>query len=101
MPRKSYSEEFKRDAVAMYENDAEVSMNQVAKDLGINRATLSSWVTTFGTGKKLQRASQEQQARALSAEEEIRRLKRENARLRQEREILQKAAKYFVEETHW
>ena len=40
MPRKVYSDQFKRDAVAMYENDPQVSLNAAAADLGINRSTL-------------------------------------------------------------
>ena len=39
-PVEVFLKEFKRDAVAMYENNPDVSMNQVSKDLGINRATL-------------------------------------------------------------
>nr|WP_290342421.1 transposase [Corynebacterium auris] len=52
MPRKSYSEEFKRDAVAMYEDTDGVSLNSVAHDLGVNRGSLAAWVTRYGTGKK-------------------------------------------------
>ena len=36
-----------------------------------------------------------------TVEKEIRRLRKENARLREERDILVKAAKYFAEETNW
>ncbi|WP_081583021.1 transposase [Corynebacterium timonense] len=52
MPRKSYSEEFKRDAVAMYEDTDGVSLNSVAHDLGVNRGSLAAWVKRYGTGKK-------------------------------------------------
>ena len=45
-----FLKEFKRDAVAMYENDPGASMSQVSKDLGINRATLRYWIDQFGTG---------------------------------------------------
>ena len=34
MPRKVYSDQFKRDAVAMYENDPQVSLNAAAAGLG-------------------------------------------------------------------
>ena len=37
----------------------------------------------------------------LSDAERIRVLERENAKLREERELLRKAAKYFAEETNW
>lgn len=52
MPRKSYTEEFKRDAVAMYEDTDGVSLNSVAHDLGVNRGSLAAWVKRYGTGKK-------------------------------------------------
>lgn len=52
MPRKSYTEEFKRDAVAMYEDTDGVSLNSVAHDFGVNRGSLAAWVKRYGTGKK-------------------------------------------------
>ena len=96
-----FLKEFKRDAVAMYENDPDVSMNQVSKDLGINRATLRYWIDQFGTGKKTTPVAVEKLDVDPTVEKEIRRLRKENARLREERDILVKAAKYFAEETNW
>ena len=110
MPRRSFSEEFKRDAVAMYENDPDVSMNQVSKDLGINRATLRYWIDQVGTGKKTTPVAAEKPdvdptvekpSDDRNLEDENRRLKKENTRLREERDILVKAAKYFAGETNW
>ena len=101
MRRRSFSEEFKRDAVAMYENDPDVSMNQVSKDLGVNRATLRYWIDQFGTGKKITPSAVDKPDVDPTVEKEIRRLKKENARLREERDILRKATKYFAEETNW
>ena len=96
-----FLKEFKRDAVAMYENDPDVSMNQVSKDVGINRATLRYWIDQFGTGKKTAPVAVEKPSDDRNLEGENRRLKRENARLREERDILWKAANYFAEETNW
>ncbi|WKS66791.1 transposase [Corynebacterium accolens] len=42
-----YSEQFKRDAVALYENNEDLSLNSASAELGINRASLHSWVTGF------------------------------------------------------
>ncbi|EGT5575850.1 transposase, partial [Corynebacterium striatum] len=39
-----YSEQFKRDAVALYENNKDLSLNAASTELGINRASLHSWV---------------------------------------------------------
>ena len=38
MPSKTYTEEFKRDAVTLYENSVGASIQTIATDLGINRA---------------------------------------------------------------
>ncbi|WP_259814105.1 transposase [Corynebacterium glucuronolyticum] len=96
-----FLKEFKRDAVAMYENDPDVSMNQVSKDVGINRATLRYWIDQFGTGKKTTPVAVEKPSDDRNLEDENRRLKKENTRLREERDILVKAAKYFAGETNW
>ena len=40
-------------------------------------------------------------AKETTDSERIRQLEKENAKLREERDILRKAAKYFAEETHW
>ena len=47
-----YSEQFKRDAVSLYENSEELSLETASAELGINRASLHSWVKKYGTGKR-------------------------------------------------
>ncbi|MBK4178219.1 transposase [Corynebacterium macginleyi] len=47
-----YSEQFKRDGVALYENNEDLSLNAASAKLGINRASLHSWVTKYYTGKR-------------------------------------------------
>ena len=89
---KHYSPEFKMEAVKRVQKTG-VSVAKVAADLGINENTLHGWVkrsrekpdTPFpGSGK-------------LSAEDErLRKLERENRELREENEILKKAATYFA-----
>jgi len=103
MPRKVYSDQFKRDAVAMYENDPQVSLNAAAAGLGINRSTLRVWVDKYGTGTKPQLSAglRADRARQLTDAEKLRQLQQENSRLKEERDILRKAAKYFMEETNW
>ena len=97
MPRKVYTEQFKRDAVAMFESNPDTSMRKVAEELGINRSTLGCWYKQFGTNV----AKDEDAASPVEKLERIRQLERENKRLREERDILRKAAKYFAEETTW
>ena len=87
-----HSEEFRRDAVALVRSSNQ-SIAEVAAELGVNRETLRSWV---------RRAEKDQALAAAGlghAElEELKRLRRENAELRTEREILRKAAQYFAQE---
>ncbi len=98
MPSKTYTEEFKRGAVALYESSDGVSIQKIATDLGINRVTLKNWITKYGANASARKNSA---ATALSEAEQIRTLEKENTLLREERDILRKAAKYFAEETNW
>lgn len=113
MPNKTYSDEFKRDAVALYETTPGASFNTIARDIGVNRLTLRAWCQALGTGMRLD-ANSTQVAYIISAPtpaktraeqitdaERIRRLEAENSKLREERDILRKSAKYFAEETNW
>ena len=44
MAMKDYSDEFKADAMALYESTPGATYKDIATDLGINRATLRAWV---------------------------------------------------------
>ena len=98
---KLHSEQFKSDAVALYENNEDLSLAAAAAELGVNRASLHQWKKEFGTGKKSRMAEAKEQAQSVSDSERIRALGRENAKLREERDILRKAAKYFADQTRW
>ena len=94
MPR--YFEDFKRDAVALYENNEELSLDTASAEPGINRVSLHSWVKNYGTGKRSRTKTVHDKAQAANDSERIRQLEKENAKLREERDILRKAAKYFA-----
>ena len=47
-----YSEQFKRDAVSLYENSEELSLETASAQIGINRVSLHPWVKKYGTGKR-------------------------------------------------
>ena len=100
MPRKVYTEQFKRDAVAMFESNPDTSMRKVAEELGITRSTLGCLYKQFGTNVAHDEDAAYPVEKPADAER-IRQLERENKRLREERDILRKAAKYFAEETTW
>lgn len=94
MPRPSkYPEEFRRDAVALVRSSPERTVAEIARELGVNHETLRQWVMAADK-------EQVQQAAGLGAAEleELRRLRKENAELRVEKEILRKAAQYFAKE---
>lgn len=93
LPRPSkHSEEFRRDAVALVRSSHR-SIAQVAEELGVNRETLRSWV------RRAERTEVLASAGVGQVElEELARLRRENAELKVEREILRKAAQYFARE---
>ena len=87
-----HSEEFRRDAVALVRSSHK-SIAQVAAELGVNRETLRSWVRRAQRGEALAQAGVGDQELA-----ELKRLRRENAELKIEKEILRKAAAYFATE---
>lgn len=89
--QKRYSSEFKTRTVALMRQEG-VRLSQVVRDLGVSRATLQAWKrsSTEGgiVGKKL---SQEELERQLKeAQDEVRKLTKENRVLQMEREILKK-----------
>ena len=67
-----YSEQFKRDGVALYENNEDLSLNSASAQLGINRASLHSWVKKYGTGKRARIKAMQDKAQAANDSERIR-----------------------------
>ncbi|HCD3685345.1 TPA: transposase [Corynebacterium striatum] len=96
-----YSEQFKRDAVALYENNEDLSLHAASAELGVNRSSLFSWLQQYGTGKRARIKVVHDKAQAATDSERIRQLEKENTKLCEECDILRKAAKYFAEETRW
>lgn len=92
MARKTYTAEFKLQAVKMITDQA-LSVAEVARRLGVTEGCLRAW----------REATREHGAAAFPghgnptpADDELRRLRAENARLRAERDLLKKAAAYFA-----
>jgi transposase len=92
-PATRYPEEFKREAVRLCRSGQHGGIDKTARALGIGRTALRRWMH--------QDEIDAGQAEGLTTDEklELARLKRENAVLREEREILKKAAAFFVRET--
>ncbi len=90
--RKKHSEEFKREAVRLLETRGERTVSDVAASLGVAENMLHSWKKKFGRVADQVRAERGGE----TAEEELKRLRRENAQLKQEREILKKSVAFFA-----
>lgn len=52
MARKNYSDEFRRQAVDLYESTPGATVRGIAADLGVERGTLRHWLDRYGTGRK-------------------------------------------------
>jgi transposase len=83
--RPPYPEEFRREAVGLIRS-GQRSLAEASRSLGVSQQTLRSWLK--------QSDVEEGRAEGLSGEEreELRRLRRENRVLREEREILKKVS---------
>lgn len=118
MAMKDYSDEFRADAVALYESTPGATYKSIATDLGINRATLREWVLRARGRRGVAAAAPsaggppaaraEQAGSSADPDERIRQLEARVAeleanerKLATERDILRKAAKYFAGETNW
>ena len=87
--RRSYTEEFRRDAVGMIEREG-LTTAEVSRRLGVNVNLLRKWREKYGKGESM--------AGGMDVQEELRQLREENRRLRMEREILKKATALFANE---
>jgi transposase len=86
-----YPQEFREGAVALVRQGRGVP--DVARELGVSPQSVRTWV------KQDQLDRRERDDGLTSAErDELRRLRRENKRLQEEKEILRKAAAFFARE---
>jgi transposase len=92
MARKTYTREFKIQAVAML-TDQGLSVAEVARRLGVGENCLRLW---RAAAKQKGDAAFPGNGNLSAADEELRRLRAEVARLRAERDLLKKAAAYFA-----
>src|SRR3954449_8766533 len=125
MARKTYSEEFRRQAVELYESTPGATVRGIAADLGITRNTLKDWVTSRGRASTASTTASTNattpsssagtagsprhapprpgspQAELAALRARVAALESENTLLTTERDILRQAAKYFAGETRW
>lgn len=96
MNKSKYTQEFKDSAVNLCLENSDRSISSIAKDLGVNKGTLSVWVREY---KNLNNIKSSKELKQETLEEENKRLKKELALAKQERDILKKATAYFAKET--
>ena len=94
--RRKYTKEFKLDAISLV-LERGYSRQEAASSLEINAQMLGRWIREY-------RKDEDGQAfrgngKLTPEQEEIRRLRAENKRLQQERDILKKATVFFAAET--
>lgn len=101
MRNSQHTREFRDSAIQLVLNSNE-EIKTIAEDLGVNAKTLYNWVYNHKKDNNLQtyqRSSITKISTKESLEEELRRLRKENRLLKQERDILKKATAYFAKET--
>lgn len=89
--RPPYPPEFKAEAVKLARS-SEKPLSELARDLGVSTATLHNWLKQqhIDAGKRHGLTTDER--------EELRRLRKENKVLKEEREVLRKATAFFATE---
>ncbi len=89
-----YTAEFRESAIKLaIESDQPII--KTAEELGVNKNTLHTWISKYHHPQK-------QKAERVEDEhlyDELKRLRKENKRLTEERDILKKAAAYFAKES--
>ena len=90
--RRSFTPEFKAHTVELVRTSGK-SVGEVCRDLDLTETAVRRWVaqTDIDAGRR--------EGLTTAEREELSRLRRENRVLREEREILRKAAAFFAKET--
>jgi len=92
--RKKYTREFKEEAVKLITEQG-YQITEAARNLGVNENMLGRWKREIEGGGEVAQGFQD----GSTLQAELNRLRKENKRLKMEREILKKAAAFFAKET--
>ncbi len=94
--RKQYTKEFKQDAVRLVTEQG-YKRTEAARNLGIDRGMLGRWIKEFQADET---EAFRGHGKLTAEQEELRRLREENRRLKMERDILKKATAFFAKESN-
>ncbi len=86
-----YTKEFKQEAVKLVTEHG-YSQAEAGRRLGISDKNINRWVL------ELQQSTPSKEIKLTEEQQEIKRLRKENERLKMEKEILKKAAAFFANE---
>ena len=89
---KKYSEDFRKSS-AKLAIESDNPLTKTAEALGVNAMTLYSWVNKYYPNYK---AATKISSKDIDIEAENKQLRKELARVKEERDILKKAAAYFA-----
>ncbi len=92
---KVYPSEFRESSVKLA-IDSDQPIAQTARDLGVNPNTLHGWISRYSKPSPSQPTATRTDEHLY---DELKQLKKDNARLKEERDILKKAAAYFAQES--
>lgn len=93
MPRAPYPTEFREQILSLYRSGSSVS--ELADDFEPCAQTIRNWIKQADID-----SGERQDGVTTDEKEELARLRKECRKLRQEREILKKAAAWFAQETN-
>lgn len=92
-----YPAEFRREAVELVRSSPDRSVADVARSLGLSDQTLGNWVRA---DREARERDLDPAALSESERDELARLRKRNAQLEIDNQILSKAAAYFARETN-
>ena len=92
-PQRRFTQDFQDEAVRLAETSGR-PRREIAQDLGIGLSTLRHWIDR----RRERRIEQPPRGREEDVASELKRRRRENEILRQERDILKRATAFFAKE---
>ena len=92
--RKQYTQEFKNSAIKLVTEQG-YKLSEASRSLGVNVSVLRRWKNAAESGEKQTKTGKT----SADFQTELALLKKENHRLKLEREILKKAAAFFAKES--